>query len=370
MRFADCPSWCQIAFRLLVIGALLPAALGQSSSSTMRGPADRITPRVDGSIAPYKAWLEQDVVWIIADGERFAFPRLKNDDERNQFIDAFWSRRDPTPDTYDNEYKDEHYRRIAYANDHFSADAPGWSSDRGRIYIRYGPPDKIESYPAGKPQMDGQPKVGDAYLHRAEIWRYRYIEGVGQNVAVEFVDLCTCGHYEMQVAPTLEKALLYGPELIASEPNGSGGIQQYIVLLQPPRIRFKDLEEKLNMGIQGKGLPFDLRTDLVKATDFTSLVSVSINLQSHDLTFVEQDGSTIAKLDIMGRVITMEGRVVDVFENTLTIADLKKSGSGAASANLIKTLALRKGHYRLGVVARDVNSGRWETRSEVIDINE
>src|SRR5215471_14548096 len=97
----------------------------------------------------YKKWLDEDVRWIITDEERSAFMQLSNDEERDQFIEAFWARRDPTPDTPENEFKEEHYRRIAYANEHFAAGIPGWKTDRGRIYIMYGPADGIESHPSG-----------------------------------------------------------------------------------------------------------------------------------------------------------------------------------------------------------------------------
>src|SRR5437588_807692 len=97
----------------------------------------------------YKKWLEQDVRYIITDEERSAFMKLSNDEERDQFIEQFWLRRDPTPDTEENEYKEEHYRRIAYANEHFAAGIPGWKTDRGRIYITFGPADTTDSHPSG-----------------------------------------------------------------------------------------------------------------------------------------------------------------------------------------------------------------------------
>jgi len=97
--------------------------------------------------SPYRKWLEEDVVYIITDEERRAFKNLQTDEEREQFIEQFWLRRDPTPDTVENEYKEEHYRRIAYANERFASGIPGWKTDRGRIYITFGPPDEIESHP-------------------------------------------------------------------------------------------------------------------------------------------------------------------------------------------------------------------------------
>src|SRR6516225_6043455 len=145
---------------------------------------------------PYRKWLNEDVAYIISDEERAAFKRLQTDEEREQFIEQFWLRRDPTPDTVENEFKEEHYRRIAYANERYASGIPGWKADRGRIYIMYGPPDEIESHPSGgsyeRPAEEGG---GETSTYPFEQWRYRYIDGIGQEIIIEFVDTCMCGEY-------------------------------------------------------------------------------------------------------------------------------------------------------------------------------
>src|SRR5580700_6265233 len=160
----------------------------------------------------YRKWLDEDVRWIITDEEQKAFKMLSNDEERDQFIEAFWQRRDPTPDTIENEFKEEHYRRMAYANEHFAAGIPGWKSDRGRIYIMYGPADEIESHPSGgsyeRPMEEGG---GETSTYPFEDWRYRYLEGVGQEVIIEFVDPCMCGEFHMTLDRSEKDALLYTP---------------------------------------------------------------------------------------------------------------------------------------------------------------
>ena len=160
----------------------------------------------------YKKWLEEDVVWIITDEERAAFKQLSNDEERDNFIEAFWQRRDPTPDTEENEYKEEHYQRIAYANEHFAAGVPGWRTDRGRIYIVYGKPDEIDSHPSGgtyeRPMEEGG---GETSTFPFEDWRYRYIDGIGQEVIIEFVDTCMCDEFHMTMDRSEKDALLYTP---------------------------------------------------------------------------------------------------------------------------------------------------------------
>ena len=153
---------------------------------------------------PYKKWLDEDVVYIISDEEKKAFHQLNTDEEREQFVEQFWLRRDPTPDTEENEFKEEHYRRIAYANEHFASGIPGWRTDRGRIYIQYGPPDEnVESHSSGgsyeRPMSEGG---GETETFPFEQWRYRYIEGVGQNIILEFVDKSMSGEYRLTMDPS------------------------------------------------------------------------------------------------------------------------------------------------------------------------
>src|SRR6516225_8199469 len=222
----------------------------------------------------YKKWLDEDVVYIISDEERKAFKQLSNDEERDQFIEAFWQRRDPTPDTIENEFKEEHYRRIAYANEHFPAGIPGWKTDRGRIYITYGPPDEIESHPSGgtyeRPMEEGG---GETSTYPFEDWRYRHIDGIGEQVIVEFVDSCMCGDYHMTMDRSEKDALLMVPgagltmyeqmgmanktsrftggglERLGVGPGGATQLQskefdrleQYAKLQSAPPIKFKDL---------------------------------------------------------------------------------------------------------------------------------
>src|SRR5271168_3859051 len=139
--------------------------------------------------SPYKKWLDEDVIYIISPEERHSFLHLATNEEREQFIEAFWQRRNPDPDSPENTFKEEHYRRIAYANEHFASGIPGWKTDRGKIYIMWGPPDEIDSHPSGgsyeRPANEGG---GETSTYPFEDWRYRYLEGIGNNVEIEFVD--------------------------------------------------------------------------------------------------------------------------------------------------------------------------------------
>ncbi len=164
--------------------------------------------RLKGELeTPYRKWLNEDVSYIITDEERAAFKQLQSDDQREQFIENFWLRRDPTPDTIENEFKEEHYRRIAYANDNYASGIPGWKTDRGRIYITYGPPDEIEDHSSGgfyeRPPEEGG---GETSTYPFQQWRYRYIEGVGSNIIIEFVDPTMSGEFHMTMDPSEKDA--------------------------------------------------------------------------------------------------------------------------------------------------------------------
>ena len=135
---------------------------------------------------PYHKWLDEDVRYIITDQERADFKKLTTDDQRDKFVEDFWNRRNPTPQSSENPYKEEHYRRIAYANTHFAAGVPGYRTDRGRFHIMYGPPDSIDSKPA--------------LALPTETWHYLFVDGIGRNVVLTFTDKCVCGKYELSGA--------------------------------------------------------------------------------------------------------------------------------------------------------------------------
>jgi len=159
----------------------------------------------------FRKWLDEDVVYIATQEERDAFLALRNNQERDFFIEQFWARRNPNPPLADNPFKEEHYRRIAYANQHFASSVPGWKTDRGRIYIIYGRPDEIESHPIGgaytRPFNEGG---GMTTTYAFEKWRYRHIDGVGDDIEIEFVDLSGTGDYRIAMSPD-EKFTHSGP---------------------------------------------------------------------------------------------------------------------------------------------------------------
>src|ERR1700720_1815779 len=352
----------------------------------------------------YRKWLDEDVRWIITDEEKSAFMQLSNDEERDQFIEAFWQRRDPTPDTEENEFKEEHYRRIAYANEHYAAGIPGWKSDRGRTYIVFGPADEIDSHPSGgsyeRPMEEGG---GETSTFPFETWRYRYLEGIGQEVMIEFVDSCMCGDYHMTLDRSEKDALKYTPNagLTLYEQMGmsskasrftNGGIEQlgqspfnndlqtkefdrleqFAKLQAAPAVKFKDLEEVVSHKISVNLMPFDVRADFVRVTGDTVLVPVTIQVKNRDVTFVNKNGVQRGTVNIFGRVTTIGGRTAQTFEDTVQVdvpAELLPKVTENSSVYW-KALPLRPGRYRFDIVVKDVNGDRVGTWSKGVQVPE
>jgi GWxTD domain-containing protein len=348
----------------------------------------------------YKKWLNQDVVYIITPEEKSAFKQLSNDEERDQFIEQFWLRRDPTPDTPENEYKEEHYRRIAYANEHFSAGIPGWKTDRGRIYIVWGPADQITSHASGgtydRPQSEGG---GTTSTYPFEDWRYRYLEGVGENIELEFVDQCMCGNYTLAQSPNDKDALLHTPggatqyeqmglsnktdrmDPFASNPGTMQALQnshefdkmEMLAKVQaPPPVKFKDLEEVVSHKINVNLMPFEVRTDFVKITDDTVLVPVTLKVQNKDITFASKDGIQRGTVNIFGRVTGITGKVAQTFEDTVQVDVPQELLEQEMNYSKLywKAIPLRPGRYRLDIVVKDVNGDRVGTWTRGIMVPE
>ncbi len=351
---------------------------------------------------PYKKWLNEDVTYIITDEERKAWKRLSTDDEREQFIEQFWLRRDPTPDTEENEYKEEHYRRIAYANERFASGIPGWKTDRGRIYIVYGPPDEIDDHSSGgsydRPYEEGG---GTTSTFPFVDWTYRYIEGVGSNVKIEFVDTTMSGEFRMTMDPSEKDALTYvpGAGLTLSEMMGTSdksqrftrtdgttlgtGTQplpasmdeferlgQFANLQKAPQVKFKDLQAVVSSSIRYNNLPFKVRADYIKMTDSTILTTVTIELQRRDLQFKQKDNVATATVNIFGRITSITGRVVNTFEDPVTVevpANLLDKALNGASIYQ-KEIPLAPGLYRLNVVCKDITGGNMTTYPMALNV--
>ncbi|MGI8960697.1 MAG: GWxTD domain-containing protein [Bryobacteraceae bacterium] len=339
-------------------------------------------------MGPWKKWLNEDVVYIITDEEKLAFKRLRTDEERQQFVEQFWLRRDPTPDTEENEFKEEHYRRIAYANDHYASGIPGWKTDRGMIYIKYGAADEVESHPSGgsyeRPYEEGG---GETSTYPFEDWRYRYIEGIGTNIVIEFVDPTMSGEYHISTDPEEKDALLYVPgagltqmeqmglanktqrfqrsdgthlgtgnQPLPESMNEFTRLEQNAKLYKAPAIKFKDLEAAVNSTIRYNTLPMHVRADYIRITDSTVLTSLALQFKNNDLQYATKDKVAKATVNLYGRITSLTRRPVNWFEDTISMEVPSEMLQQAMTGSRVysKSIPLAPGTYRLNIVAKDV----------------
>lgn len=342
----------------------------------------------------YKRWMDEDVRWIITDEERNTFKALKTDDEREQFIEQFWLRRDPDPDTDTNEYREEYYQRIAYANEHFTSGIPGWKTDRGRIYIMFGPPDEKESHPSGgsydRPTWEGG---GSTSTYPFETWWYRYLEGVGSDIEIEFVDPSGSGEYRIARNAWEKDALLYTPNAgltlaeqlgLSSKADriafgGTGQNQMFgqrakdqpfekldllYRLSKPPKVKFNDLAEIARESEAPKAtfdvLDFGMVISFLRVTETSVITSFTIQMENADLVFRDVGGLHTATSNIYAKITSVAGRKAGLFEDVVTASyptEVLQTGLQARSVYQ-KNLVLPPGNFKIDVVVRDVVSGK------------
>jgi GWxTD domain-containing protein len=391
-----------LAVALLAVTFAVPTVLAQKKKTNdqSQDPSERprnVKPELKKA---YKDWLEKDVAYIITDEERKAFKKLVTDDERERFIEEFWRRRDPDPDTEENEFREEYYERIAYANEHFASGIPGWKTDRGRIWIMYGKPDETESHPSGgsyerEPQEGG----GSTTTYPFERWFYRYIPGVGSGVEIEFVDPTGSGEYRIARNPDEKDALLMvpGAGLTLAEQMGLsdkgqrvanvGGIgnpnytresdspfsrlQLLADLSRPPQIKFNDLASAVNTPVvEDNPLNFDVRVDFFRQSDERVITAFTIQTDNQNLVFKDSGGLQEAQLNIFGKITHVSGRRAGLFEDpVITRATTQEltDAKGRKSAYQ-KAVALPPGRYRYDIIVRDIASGATGVRHQGFEV--
>ncbi len=384
-------SLSRLSVVLLALAFLVTPSLAQKKKNDNQNPDPRERQR---NVKPelkrvYKDWLEKDVAYIITDEERKAFRKLETDDERERFIEEFWRRRDPDPDTDENEYREEYYERIAYTNEHFASGIPGWKTDRGRIYIMYGKPDEKESHPAGGPyEREPYEGGGQTTTYPFERWFYRYLPGVGSGIEIEFVDPTGSGEYRIARNPDEKDALLNipGAGLTLAEELGLankgdrianlGGfgnpnsqreqdspfsrLQLIADLSRPPQIRFNDLASAVNTPvIEDNPLNFDVRVDFFRQSDERVVTAFTIQTDNQNLVFQDSGGLQQAQLNIFGKITHVSGRRAGVFEDPVITRATPEELSNAKERKSAyqKAVALLPGRYRVDVIVRDVASG-------------
>jgi len=350
--------------------------------------------------SPYKKWLSEEVPYIITDSERAAFKKLATDEEREQFIEQFWERRNPNPGSPENEFKEEYYRRIAYANEHYASGIPGWKTDRGRIYIMYGPADEIDSHPSGgtyeRPPEEGG---GETSTFPFETWRYRYIDGIGTNIILEFVDPTMTGEYHLTMDPGEKDALLHVPgagltmmeqmgmaskrdrftrtdgmttgQSMGGEPESMEEFTRldlYAKIFKPPEVKFKDLKAVVTTKLSSQMLPFDVRTDFIRVTDETVLTPITVQVRNGDLQFQNKEGVMHGVLDIYIEVSSLGGRIIDTKEKSLVLDVPQNEFQSYQDHQSVyqEVEPLKPGRYKLSLVLKDDLNGHMGTLDQSI----
>jgi GWxTD domain-containing protein len=383
------------AFRRIGLTGILTLALLAIAAGSPQSAAKKAGQRNrEESHSAYKRWVDE-VSNIITPAERLVFGALKTDEERDHFIEMFWLKRDPDPDTPENEYREQYYERVQYANEHFSAGVPGVKTDRGRIYVTFGKPDNIESHPSGgsynRPSWEGG---GSTATYPFEIWWYRNIEGVGTDVEIEFVDLTGSGEYRIARNPYEKDALLNvpgaGPTLgellnldsrtdrvsaasgIGAAPNGLFGtrtkdqqfewMQRMVDLQRPPALKFPEIAVRADLPeLAADALPFAVRADFTRLSSELAVASIAIQFEHADLSFTNRGGVYSGTVNLHARITGLAETRPTVFEEVIQTArytdDTLKGGLSQKSI-YEKNVPLKPGRYKLDIVARDVVSGK------------
>jgi len=342
----------------------------------------------------FEKWLNQDVDYIITDEERAVFEKLSTSEEKDHFIEQFWFRRNGGSNAAINELKEEHYRRIAYANQTYGSGIPGWKTDRGRIYIMFGEATEIEHHTGGGSYVRKRHEGGgQTSTYPFEVWRYRNIAGVGEDVEIEFVDRSWTGEYRMVMnnwekdlllhidgegKTTLErmglanKALrpgLHPGNINNAQYQARSGMRfkdtpfesmlRYFNLQRPPQIKQKDLQTIVETKISFTNLPFSIALHQIWIDSASALVPLTVEIPNETLTYAKLPNLRKARVGLYGRVTSMTGAVINEFEDRIAseYSDAHYQVGRTQKSLYQKTLLLPSGRYKLDLVVKDMNTG-------------
>jgi GWxTD domain-containing protein len=323
----------------------------------------------------FKDW-PNEVAAIITEAEINAYKKLKTDDEREQFIATFWRRRDTDPDTEENEYKDQYYERIAYANEHFASGKPGWLTDRGRIYLKWGKPDEIEAHPAGgqyqRADYEGE---GSTAVYPFERWFYRNLPGVRSGVEIEFVDPSGTGEYRIARNPFEKEAGPFSANGANPGNTGDFGMRNYRREQDSPFNvieLIKDLDAPPPLPLNANGinrrdtpvaednvLSVEIKPAFFPQSDGRVVTAFAIQADNRELVFRDSGGLQVARLNIFGKVLNVTDRKVGAFEDSVTTTATAAELAEARDRKSIygRAVILTPGKYRIDVMVRDIASG-------------
>ena len=313
-----------------------------------------------------RSWLDEDAAYIISPEERCAFLHLQTDEEREHFVEQFWYRRSVDPDSPDDDFKVEHYRRIAFANENYAdsfaegGGIAGWKMDRGRIYVLFGTPDSVEVSSSRRVSaaVAGQRSEG---LCRSEKWHYQHLQGIGETPGMD-LDFAACrgnayrlvipeGNEPPFVDAITRNVLRNSPR---SDAKNSSNIQIYVGAVPSPKVTFKDLEAMVVSRFVRDEVKFSHTIDFAKATQVTTLVRIHIRITR---TGLGSDGDLpSAQYQLLVRVSKTSGRVMDTSELTVDQATQDKLDS-TFGLDARFNVPLPPGRYQLAVTAKNVANG-------------
>ena len=367
---------------LIGLVLLVPQSFAQTSSLTdPQSKARKIKPEPDKA---FTDWLK-DVEPILTSAEIDAWKKLKTNEEREKFIEEFWYRRDPDPDTVENEYREEYYERLAYVNEHFSSGIPGYKTDRGRIYLKYGKPDDIESHPAGGSyQRDPSEGGGSTSTYPFERWFYRNIPG-RSGADIEFVDPTGTGEYRLARNPFEKDALLNVPGAAptmdgrnqADYVSASFGVgnpfsmreqdspfswQELIGILNAPlpAPKYDPFGTRIpSPKLEDNPLDFETSFGFFKLDDNRVITTITVQTDNKELSFQDSGGVQVASINITGSVLNVSNRRVSFFEDAVSTTATPQElieARGRKSAYQ-KIVVLTPGNYKADLLVRDTRSG-------------
>ena len=370
-----------------VIGilALVVAVGSPATSAPQKGRYDNLTEEEAA-----KVWIEEIAQYIATKQEKEIYKSLTTSEERVRFIDTFWAKRDPTPETPENEYKLEHYRRLAYANTFFSAGRPGWRTDRGRIYILLGPPSQVDSDPMGRL----------AHQFPTEVWTYSQPPHplLPPNLEIAFVDRRSIGDYEITfnlladsdstrrtealmnedfldtLAKAEVRAMNFGrPGTVRSLADGLAPelerLNELAAIAQVPEQAIRPLRETVTTDFSFDAASLDVtpRVEFFRASDGQMAIPVNVDLAYSNFAYVEKGDFYESRFEILGRIVDGNGNSVDEYVREELFALPKDQITVLQHQSVLYQLVLYAppGEYRLQLAVRDKNQKIRMTESEL-----
>jgi GWxTD domain-containing protein len=314
-------------------------------------------------------WIKGDVRYLITEEERAVYEKLTTAEERERFIEEFWRRRDPNPQTPENEFREEFYRRIAYANQNFGAGMPGWLTDRGRVYVLYGPPNRRDAHPMGgryeKPPNQGGDTVTTFPF---EVWEYDYISGIGEDLTIEFVDRSGAGLYTLETDPNKKDVFYWRRGEMPQQRVWARAKEMPFERMRvwakfqvPLPLQFAKLREEVKAEVTYSDLPYDVSTAFVRISADSYAIPVTLSISNDKLLYVGKEGYFQSELQFYVAVTNLNGVTVYQCDEGFQT----QTGFGEPLAELIKRrtyhqriIPLPPGRYKLRTVLKDVNSNK------------